>query len=37
MITYTAVVEAALIVLCMACGIGMFGAVALVGRRGGWK
>ena len=32
MIAWTPAVEAALIVLCMACGIGMFGAVAILAR-----
>ena len=37
MIAYTPAVEAALVVLCLACGVGMFGSVVLgvwqVGRR----
>ena len=32
MITWTPVVEAALIVLCLASGVGMFGAVVLLAR-----
>ena len=32
MIAYTPAVEAALIVLCFACGVGMFAAVALLAR-----
>ena len=37
MIDYTPAVQAALVALCVACSVGMYGAVLMVGRFGRYR